>query len=121
MKGETKVSKGFGYEYTGTIGHIIGVASTLPDNPIALLNDGWEDVSHPNQRTNGHWELKEKDTGLKIRYDKSILGANGYQGKNHYHIYNPDATSNRDLYLDKKGNPVRRGSSKSHILPKGEE
>ena len=115
------MSKSFGYEYSGTKGHIIGVASSLPKDPQKLLDSGWEDISHPDQKKSGHWELKETSTGLKIRYDKKVPGANGFKGKNHYHIYNPDATSNKNLYLDKKGNPVRRGSAKSHILPEGDE
>lgn len=43
----------------------------------------------------------------------------GDKGKDHYHIFNPNATSNKDLYLDENGNPVSKGLAKSHILPKG--
>ena len=32
-----------------------------------------------------------------------------------------DATGNSDLYLDKNGNPVRKNSTASHILPEGEQ
>ena len=113
------MSKGFGYEYSGTQGHIVGVASSLPSNPNKLLNDGWEDISNPNAKAAGHMILKEKSTGLKIGFDKKTPGANGFKGKDHYHIYNPDATSNKNLYLDKNGNPVRKGHAKSHILPEG--
>ena len=56
-----------------------------------------------------------------MRYDKGVQGSKGFKAKNHYHIYNPDATSNKNLYLDKNGTPVRRGSAKSHILPEGDE
>ena len=114
------MSKGFGYQYTGTKGHIVGVAAALPDNPQELLDNGWEDVSHPAQKANGHWELVEKSTGLRIRFDKKVPGTPGFTGKNHYHIYNPNATGNKDLYLDMNGNPVRKGQAGSHILPKGE-
>ena len=37
----------------------------------------------------------------------------------HYHIYNPNATSAKDQYLDKNGNPVGRNTNESHILPNG--
>ena len=115
------MSKGFGYKYTGTKGHIIGVASSLPKTPSKLLKNDWEDISHPNQKKAGHWELKESATGLKIRYDKMIPGVPGFAEKNHYHIYNPNATSNKNLYLDKNGNPTRKGHTKSHILPEGDK
>ena len=114
------MSKGFGYKYSGTKGHIVAVAASLPQNPTKLLGDGWEDISHPGQSQNGHMLLKEKSTGLKIRFDKGTPNASGYKGKDHYHVYNPNATSNRDLYLDSSGNPVPKSSTKSHILPKGE-
>ena len=114
------MSKGLGYKYTGTKGHIIAVASSLPNNPDTLIKNGWEDISHPIQRNNGHLELKESATGLKIRFDRKVPGAPGFNGMDHYHIYNPAATGNKDLYLDINGNPARKGSKISHILPKGE-
>jgi len=114
------MSKGFGYKYNGTKGHIIGVASSLPSNPNTLFKNGWEDISHADGKKAGHMLLKESATGLKIGFDKKVLGAPGFKGKNHYHIFNPKATSNQDLYLDKNGNPVRKGHAKSHILPEGE-
>lgn len=115
------MSKGFGYEYSGTKGHIVGVASTFPKNPFKLLNRGWEDITHPNAKGSGHMELKETSTGLKIGFDKGRPGESGFRGKDHYHIFNPDATGNHNLYLDKDGNPVKKGSAKSHILPEGDE
>jgi len=114
------MSKGFGYEYTGTKGHIIGVASTLPKNPNKLLKNGWVDITHPDAKKTGHMELQESSTGLKIGFDKGKPGSNGFSGKDHYHIFNPDATGNHNLYLDKNGDPVRKGSKSSHILPEGE-
>ncbi len=39
----------------------------------------------------------------------------------HYHIYNPNAISNKDLYLDNNGNSVRKGHTKSHIRPEGKK
>ena len=113
------MSKGMGYHYSGTKGHIIDVAQNLPQTPASLLNNGWKDISNPKQSAAGHYELQEQSTGLKIRYDKGKAGSPGYKGKDHYHVFNPNATSNKDLYLDKDGNPVSKSSSKSHILPKG--
>lgn len=111
------MSKGPSYIYTGTKGHIIDVAQNLPGNPEKLLDDGWEETSNPHAAGNGHREFTETETGLKIRFDEGKPGSNGYGGKDHYHVYNPDATGNRDLYLDSKGEPARKGSSGSHIFP----
>ena len=114
------MSKGLSYEYTGTKGHIISVASSLPTDPQELLYSGWEDISYPSAKEAGHMTLQESDTGLRIRFDKGKDGEPGFKGMNHYHILNPDATGNSDLYLDKNGNPVKAHSNQSHILPKGE-
>lgn len=114
------MSKGFGYKYSGTHGHIIGVASSLPKNPKKLFGNGWEDITHPNAKKTGHIMLKEISTGLKIGFDKGTTGAKGFKGMDHYHILNPNATGNHNLYLDEKGNPVKKGSIKSHVLPKGD-
>ena len=66
-------------------------------------------------------ELIETSTGLKIGFDKGRTGENGFKGKDHYHIFNPTATGNHNLYFDKNDNPVKKGSAKSHILPEGDE
>ncbi len=111
------MSKGYSYLYTGTKGHIIAVASSLPENNQQLISEGWIDISHPKQASSGHYTYKEPSTGLRIRFDKAKSGATGFAGKNHYHIFNPDATSTKDMYLDAKGNPVSKNSKSSHILP----
>lgn len=113
------MSKDNCYHYSGTKGHIVDVASSLPSNPQQLLDSGWEDVSHPQQAASGSFTFKEKSSGLRVRFDKGVPGANGFRGKDHYHILNPNATGNSDLYLDKEANPVRKNSKKSHILPNG--
>lgn len=115
------MSKGHSYRYSGTITHIIGVASSLPKSYKTLLKSGWVDISDPRQAAHGHYELRESSTGLRIRFDKGVPGANGFKGKDHYHIYNPNATGNKDLYLDINGNPTRKNSKASHILPKEDE
>ena len=113
------MSKDLSYEYSGTKGDIVAVASALPKNPKKLLQNGWEDITHPDAKGSGHMLLKETSTGLKIGFDKGLPGENGFRGKDHYHIFNPNATGNYNLYLDKNGDPVRKGSKQSHILPEG--
>lgn len=113
------MSKKMSYLYKGTKGHIAEVARTLPANPERLIQNGWEDISHPKQKGVGSFVYREKDTGLKIRFDQAKEGSPGFRGMDHYHIYNPNATGNKDLYLDKDGNPVRKSSTKSHILSNG--
>lgn len=115
------MSKGYGYHFSGTISHIIGVASSLPKSYKSLLRSGWIDVSDSRQVANGHYELMETSTGLRIRFDKGRAGATGFRGKDHYHIYNPNASGNKDFYLDANGNPTSKNSKSSHILPKEDE
>ena len=114
------MSKGLSYSYSGTKGDIVNIAGSLPNDPKPLLDDTWQDITPAAAKGKGHMLLQDEETGLRIRFDEGEPGANGFKGKNHYHILNPDATGNSDLYLDKNGNPVRKGSKQSHILPKGE-
>jgi hypothetical protein len=114
------MSKGLSYKYTGTKGYIINTAASLPKTGDELLKKGWTDISNPHQAEHGSYTYKEPGTGLRIRYDEPVPGAPGFAGKDHYHILNPNATSKKDMYLDKDGNPVQRGSKASHILPKGD-
>lgn len=111
------MSKSLSYNYTGTRGHIVSVASSLPKNGSDLLSQGWEDISDPRATANGHHTYRELSTGLRVRYDEGEPGASGFAGKDHYHILNPDAHNNRDMYLDSDGNPVPKNSKESHILP----
>lgn len=115
------MSKGMGYPCGATTGQIVHIASNLPKNGDGLLKKGWEDISHPAQAASGHYTYRDPDTGLRIRYDKAKADAPGFAGKNHYHILNPNATGNHNLYLDKNGNPVRKNSGASHILPQEED
>lgn len=59
--------------------------------------------------------------GDGIRYDEPTPGADRFAGKDHYHILNPNATGSRDMYLVRNGEPVKKNSKASHILPKGEK
>ncbi len=112
------MSKGLSYIYTGTKGHIVAIASNLPQTGQGLIDMGWEEISHPAQAASGHHTYKEPSTGLRIRYDEPTPGAEGFAGKDHFHILNPNATGSRDMYLDKNGTPVKKNSKASHILPK---
>lgn len=115
------MSKPLIYLYSGTRGHIVAVANGLPKRGKDLLKKGWIDISHPSQKKTGHYTYKESSTGLRVRFDEPKPGATGFAGKAHYHILNPNATGPRDMYLDKNGNPVKKNSKASHILPKGDE
>ena len=115
------MSKPLSYKYTGTKGHIVAIAHDLPQTGQDLIANGWVEISHPEQAASGHHTYKEPSTGLRIRYDEPTKGAEGFAGKDHYHILNPNATGNKDMYLDKNGNPVKKNSKASHILPKGED
>ena len=44
------MSKGLSYIYTGTKGHIVAIASNLPQTGQGLIDMGWEEISHPAQR-----------------------------------------------------------------------
>lgn len=113
------MSKPLSYKYSGTKGHIVSIASSLPQTGQGLLDNGWKDISHPKAISSGHYTYQEPNTGLRIRYDVPRVGANGFEGVDHFHILNPNATNQKNMYLDKNGNPVRRGAKASHILPKG--
>lgn len=115
------MSKGLSYIFKGTKGHIATIAADLPDTGQGLIDRGWKEVSHPAQAASGHHTYQEPSTGLRIRYDDPTAGAEGFAGKAHFHLLNPNATSSRDMYLDKNGNPVKKNSKASHILPKGED
>ena len=114
------MSKSMSYQYSGTKGHIVEVASSLPTKGDGLLSQGWVEISHPGQAAAGSHTYREPTTGLRIRYDDPTPGATGFAGKDHYHILNPDAHGTGDMYLDANGNPVAKNSKSSHILPKGE-
>ncbi|RZJ79156.1 MAG: hypothetical protein EOO20_27145, partial [Chryseobacterium sp.] len=84
-----------------------------PSNPGELGED-WEDVTDPRSR--GDRKIYEnKNTGEKVGYDPGRSGQPGWEGKNHWHRYNPFSKNKGDLYLDKNGNPVSKGSGPSHI------
>jgi|JFJP01.1.fsa_nt_gi hypothetical protein len=93
--------------------------NNLPSDPKQLLLAGW--VETTPQAMKDHTSAREyynPKTGMKVRFDPKTIGALGFEGVDHYHIYNPQRTSKRDYYLDSEGHPVPKGSKASHILPK---
>ena len=87
----------------------------LPENPDVLLMRGWKEITSPKNEGHGR-DFKNIATGLTVRFDKGVPGANGFKAMDHYHVENPYTTSKRDKYLDIDGNSVPNGSSKSHII-----
>ncbi len=90
----------------------------LPANPDDLLQQGWEEITHPSEAAAGHRSFRNKETGMVVRADKGEAGRPGNRERDHYHVYNPKSTQGKhDVYLDKNGRPVSRGSNLSHIIP----
>ena len=112
-------SKADAYLFKGTFGQLVSMIQTLAVTPPSKLGDNWKDITHPSQKLNSNrTSYKDDITGLEIDFDKKSSGSSGYKGKDHYHIRNPDVTSDNNMYLDINGNPCRKGSKESHILIK---
>jgi len=91
--------------------------------PQQLLDDGWQDVTDPRMATKTNsLDLYNPETGLKIRFDKGVEGVSGFEGVDHYHIYNNHYTKKKvDFYYDINGNTVGHGSKSSHIVMGGND
>ena len=92
-------------------------------SPQQLIEDGWEDITNSKMAANTNSrEFYDPKSGLKIRFDKGVDGANGFEAVDHYHVMNPNYTNKKvDYYLDIDGKPVGKGSKASNIVIKGEE
>ena len=90
--------------------------ATLPVDPDDLLDQGYNETTHPNAAANGHRTFVNPETGEEVRFDEGEEGQTGAAASDHYHVLNPNRTGNQDLYLDIDGNPVARGSRASHIF-----
>ncbi len=88
----------------------------LPQNSSDLIKLGWKEVTPEGMKNNTTSKMYEKD-GVKIVCDEAVPNAEGFRGKKHYHILNPNSTSRYDYYLDRNGNPVPKNSKQSHIIP----
>ncbi len=88
------------------------------NNPVRpeQLGDTWKETTSNENKSGNHKEYSNTETGEKVRFDKGVSGAKGYEGKDHYHRYNPKSTGKKDKYLDKNGNPCKQGSKASHIV-----
>ncbi len=112
------------YAHNG-IGYDGDIASKIKDiqnkMPEQLIADGWKDVTNIElARNTNSREFYDPKSGMKLRFDKGVKGAKGFEAVDHYHIFNPNHTTKKSpLYLDINGNPVYRGSKKSHIVIKG--
>ena len=86
--------------------------------PQQLLANGWQDVTDPRMAINTlSKELYNPKTGMRIRFDKGVAGASGFEVVDHYHIYNKNYTNKKvDFYFDINGNTIGKGSKASHIV-----
>ena len=85
---------------------------------MPLIKNGWKGVTPEGMAKNtSSREYIEPETGIRVRFDLGKPGANGFEGKDHYHIYNRDGSTKADYYLDVNSNPVAKGLRASHILP----
>ncbi|KHD07492.1 hypothetical protein PN36_31420 [Candidatus Thiomargarita nelsonii] len=88
----------------------------LPQNPDDLLDDGYEETTDP--RTPEHIRrFRNPKTGDEVEFHKGKPGKPGWEGKDHWHRFNPNKTGKGDAMLDKNGNPVPKNSKPSHIKP----
>jgi hypothetical protein len=107
--------------HVGAMGVLVHNAN-YPKNPDDLLQQGYKETTPEGMKNNtSSREFFNPETGDTVRFDQGKQGATGFESVDHYHQQNPAATGKGDFYLDSNGNPVPKGSRKSHILPIGEE
>lgn len=92
-----------------------GIDPTLPKDPFN--HPDLEDISHPEQKANGHHTFKDKKTGKIIRFDEGKPTKSGHGAHDHYHVINPNSKGKGDRYLDEKGRTVPDGHESSHLYP----
>ena len=97
--------------------------SYLPENPNTLLKKGWNETTHPNNKTGDHRDFQRKSTKQTVRFDNQKY-KNGKCEDKHYHWNNATTTqskralTNDKKYLDRYGNPCAKDSPESHLAPK---
>jgi hypothetical protein len=91
---------------------------TYPKNPDDLLDNGYQETSHPEAKANGIRRFKNPTNGDEVEFHKGKSGENGWEGKDHWHRFNPNKTGKGNAMLDKNGQPVRKGSEPSHLKPR---
>lgn len=94
-----------------------GNQQSWPANPDDLLKQGWIETSDLEAVKAGRRTFSKPETGEEIAFDRARPGQPGFEGRDHYHRVNPNSVGKRDANLDASGNPVPRGSKRSHIVP----
>lgn len=92
-----------------------GIDPTLPKDPFQRR--GWEDISHPDAKEEGHYRFRDRQTGEIIEFDRGKPGRTGHKSRDHYHRPNPSSKGDGDKYLDADRNPTPNGSDASHLYP----
>ncbi|MBR2733418.1 MAG: hypothetical protein IKD80_04115 [Selenomonadaceae bacterium] len=113
------MSKNKSYQFLGTIGDIIDLIKSLPPTPTQKFFQTWKEFII--EKAVGHTTAREFYhilTKLRVRFDPAKEGAPGFEGKDHWHIRNPNTNGKQNRYLDKDANPVRKGADEFHIIPK---
>ena len=88
----------------------------LPKDPAK--SSKLKDVTHPRKRERTiDRTYRDEYLDLEMEFHPGKKGQDGWKGKNHYHVKNPNSTGRHDYYLDKDGNPCSRGSDRSHLTP----
>ena len=113
------MSKKDAYEFLGTLDNIRELIKKLPPVPNEEWLKEWNEFIPKNLKKQiDHREFYHKKTKLRARFDPAKEGKPGFEGKDHWHIYNPKTKNKLDTYLDKDGNPTKYGGGPSHIIPK---
>jgi hypothetical protein len=77
------------------------------------------EVTNMTYRANtSNRRYKDTQTGVKFEFHPAQPGKSGWQGRDHYHVENPNKKGKFDKYLDKNGNPCPKNSKPSHLTPK---
>ena len=88
--------------------------SYLPTDHKTLLRKGWKDSTHPNGKKHKPdvTEYMRKSTGQKVVHHDEIHGE-----ARHYHWYNRHSRGKDDYYLDRYGEPCKKGKPATHLAP----
>jgi len=99
------------------LGLLLNYIFDFPSNPNQLLNDGWQNITHPSKASNTNMmDLLNPNTGQHIEFHPKS-GSQGWSAVDHYHVHNPNATNKGNALLNSSGQPVPDGSHASHITP----
>ena len=96
------MSKNKKYQFTGTVGDIVDLIRSLPIVPTQFFLRDWikfvieEAIGHTTAR-----EFYHKLTKLRVRFDPKKEGALGFEGRDHWHVRNPNTTGKKTVTLTK--------------------